>query len=273
MTTPETPAAPKPLAAILAAMQQEQGDYWFDITPDWLQGRSCFGGLQAALATAALRSELGNALPLRTLQVTFLAPVPVGRLRIQASLLRAGKNVTHAEARLWAGEQLCCIVIGVYGAARTSTVNVPAAQVPPPERRPEDSLATPRMPGIIPEFLQHFEMRWADGQPPFSGAKTSVTKLWLRHLNPSGNAECDLVALADVLPSPALSMVKGFAPASSLTWTLELLEPAAPQGEGYWRVDNAVVAAQDGYVQQSTTLHAPDGRTVALARQVVVIFG
>lgn len=273
MTIPAIAAEPQSFGFLLASMRQEQGAYWFEITPDWLQGRSTFGGLQAAMATAALRLALGNALPLRALQVTFLAPVPAGQARVQASVLRAGKNVTHAEARLWSGEQLCCIVIAVYGAARSSTVCVPAAAIAPPERAPQDSMATPRMPGIIPEFLQHFEMRWADGQPPFSGAKTSTTKLWLRHLRPSGNAECDLVALADVLPSPALSMVKGFAPASSLTWTLELLEPAQPQGEGYWRVDNSVVAAQDGYVQQSTTLHAPDGRTVALARQVVVIFG
>ena len=273
MSTTPIAAPPLPFGSLLTAMRQEQDDFWFEVTPDWLQGRSAFGGLQAAMATTALRAALGNELPLRALQVTFLAPVPAGVVRVQASVLRAGKNVTHAEARVWSGAQLCCIVIGIYGAGRTSTVQVAAATITLPEKTPEQSMATPRMPGIIPEFLQHFEMRWADGLPPFSGATSSATKLWLRHLSPSGNAECDLVALADVLPSPALSMVKGFAPASSLTWTLELLEPAPPQGEGYWRVDNTVVAAQEGYVQQSTTLHAPDGRTVALARQVVVIFG
>jgi acyl-coenzyme A thioesterase PaaI-like protein len=60
----------------------------FVVSDDWLQGRSAFGGLQAAFGVAAMRRMLPVALPLRTLQVTFVAPVPPGPVRAQAQLLR-----------------------------------------------------------------------------------------------------------------------------------------------------------------------------------------
>ena len=44
-----------------------------DVPEDWLQGRTLFGGLQAVVGLAAMRT-LAPAAPLRSLQVTFLAP-------------------------------------------------------------------------------------------------------------------------------------------------------------------------------------------------------
>ena len=82
------------------------------IGESWLQGRSAFGGLQAALGVRAMRSLLPEQMPLRTLQTTFIAPLPAGEVRIEASLLRAGKSTVHVEARLFDGEQVASLIVG-----------------------------------------------------------------------------------------------------------------------------------------------------------------
>src|SRR5262249_60793476 len=64
-----------------------------DCGEDWMQGRSVFGGLQAAVALAAMRTLVPDA-PLRTLQMAFVAPVGARDLRARAATLRAGKSAT-----------------------------------------------------------------------------------------------------------------------------------------------------------------------------------
>ena len=57
------------------------GDAWSAHIPlDWGNGRTVFGGLQAALLVRGMRGVLGEArtLPLRSLHVTFVAPVAAG---------------------------------------------------------------------------------------------------------------------------------------------------------------------------------------------------
>ena len=259
-------------AAALTPTGVEGESLCFLLSEDWLQGRSSFGGLQAALALVAMRRLVPAEVTLRVLQTTFVGPVPPGELRVSARLLRAGKNVSHVEARIEVDGSTACLLVGVFGAARTSAVAVAMQPVSAP-KPPESSTPFPHIEGLTPSFLRHFSMRWAEGTVPFTGSSASATRIWLQHREPSGNAEADLVALADVIPSPAISMMKKFAPASSLTWTLELLEPAPAQGEGWWRADTEIHSARDGYVAQTSRLHASDNRVVALARQAVVVFG
>jgi len=105
------------------------GDDWqATVSADWLQGRSAFGGLQAALAVRAMRELVPADMPLRTLQVTFVAPVPVGGVTIRAERLRAGRNVIHVEASLGDGGQTLCRLLGVFGYARSSVLNLPPGQ-------------------------------------------------------------------------------------------------------------------------------------------------
>ena len=242
------------------------------IGESWLQGRSAFGGLQAALGVRAMRSLLPEQLPLRTLQTTFIAPLPAGEVRIEASLLRAGKSTVHVEARLFDGEQVASLIVGVFGAARPSTIAI----TPPPivaAKLPEQSAEMPFVPGLSPPFLQYLRMRWAEGVFPYLGSKRASTQVWVEFRDSAAIDEAAVIMLADSIPSPALSMLKRPKPGSSLTWTLEFLRahvdaPAAP-----WLMDAAVTAAADGYGAQTATLYDDAGQAVALSRQTVVIFG
>src|SRR3954467_9524801 len=92
-----------PFSVLAAREQAADGEAMLDVPQDWLQGRTLFGGLQAVVGLAAMRS-LGTAAPLRSLQVTFLAPVPGGPVHARARILRSGKSATHVEARIIDGD-------------------------------------------------------------------------------------------------------------------------------------------------------------------------
>ena len=78
------------------------------------------------------------------------------------------------------------------------------------------------------------------------------------------------VLLADAPPTPVLGRMKTPGPASSVTWALELRPVAA--AEGWWRVDSEAQASGQGYVNQQSTLWAPDGSLAAYGYQVVAVY-
>ena len=124
-----------------------------------------------------------------------------------------------------------------------------------------------------PAFIQHFALRWAQGEKPFSRAPQSPTKAFIRHRDPAALGESSIVALVDCIPTPALSMFSAPAPSSSLTWMLEFFEhdfsfPAS----AWWRIDSDVDAAADGYVNQTSILNDPNGRPAAVSKQLFAIF-
>ena len=271
----------KTLAEVLTPTAVAPDALRFTLSDDWLQGRSVFGGLQAAMALVAMRRLTGVEAPLRVLQTTFVAPVPPGPVEMQAAVLRAGKSVTHVEARIRGADgATLALFVGVFGNGRESAIAVTMKPAALPAKGPEGLKDLPYFPGVAPAFIQHYAMRWAEGGWPFSNTPGPVTRIWLRGRDPALAAtdfgasagELALVALTDAIPSPAISWLKAPAPASSLTWTLELIEPAPAQGEGYWRIDSEIHAARDGYIAQTAVLHDPDNRPVALSRQSVVIF-
>src|SRR3546814_7909268 len=105
---------------LLSAMRGADGEWQVDVPADWQQGRTLFGGLQAALAVRAMRGLVPASTPLRTLQATFISPVPGGPLRIVARVLRSGKSATHVEADLYDGGQIACRTLGIFGLPRES---------------------------------------------------------------------------------------------------------------------------------------------------------
>jgi hypothetical protein len=251
------------------------GDGWtVRIESDWLQGRSAFGGLQAAIALRAMRA-IAPLHPLRVLQTTFIAPVPEGTARVSAQVLRSGKTTVHAEARIFDGESVAAVVIGIFGQSRPSEIRVVP---PPPALEPGPSPIDLPTAGGFPAFLQHFQMRWLHGAPPGSGSPSpkAIVEVGLR--DSALASEAHVVALADATPPVALSMLKARVPGSSLTWTLEMLQDGGDAGLAAlplsgWRLDVELVAGAGGYTSQSETVWGPGGEPVALSRQCMVVFG
>lgn len=258
-------------ADVLRTLQRDAAGWVASVPDDWLQGRTAFGGLQAAFVVNAIRSLLPSPMPLRTLQATFFAPVPAGPLTIRAEILRTGKNTVHAQARFVDGTQTLASFIAVFGTARDSALQQLPRQVPVASAKP---MAFGYVPGLTPAFTQHFKARWLRGGFPFSGATLpqNIVELGLDDEGPVSDAH--VLALADFIPPVALSLLKKPAFGGTLTWMLEFFvngyEGLSLQ---HWRVDADLVAAVGGYTSQSVMLWGPGGEPIAISRQSMVVFG
>ena len=126
----------------------------------------------------------------------------------------------------------------------------------------------------MPAFMQHFAVRWAEGRIPFTAAPNQPTKAFIRYRDDSPLTESSVVGLIDCIPTPATSMFKAPAPASSLVWSVEFFEHRYTfPPDAWWRIDTEVEAAADGYVHQTGVLNDPNGIPAALSRQVFAVFG
>jgi acyl-CoA thioesterase len=255
---------------ILDSLRSHDSVWTADVSEDWLQGRSVFGGVQAALALRVMRASVPRDVPLRVLQIVFVAPVDAGRITLRTEVLRAGKSVTHVEARILDGGKTAAIAVGLFGRGRRSDVQV----TPRPPTYPVQSSVPRTLATTLPAFAQHFTVRWLRGAEPFSGADMPMSLIEADMKDVAHATEEHVVAIADFPPPLAFSFLKTLAPGSSLTWTLEMLGGALENVplEG-WRLHAELIAARDGYTDQSILVCSPDGEPVAISRQSMVVFG
>lgn len=262
-------SAPTPYSRLIASVETSAGEARVEVPEDWLQGRTLFGGLQAAIALRAMRTLVPEA-PLRSLQTTFVGPVPGGLVQARAQVLRSGKNTTHVEARIVGGDATLAVLVGIFGAGRESSVSVAPRQ---PQVTPEMPIEMRYMPGVAPAFTQHFKARWVVGGLPYSGATGRDNVIELGMLDEGPATVYHVLAMADFIPPIALSHLKERAAAASLNWMLEVLtDDVSALPLGGWRMDAHMVAAEGGYTHQSLELWGPGGVLVALGRQTMVVF-
>lgn len=269
-----------PLGTLLGARRHLDGRVGFDIPPDWLQGRTSFGGLISTIAVQAMRDVAGGAWPaevkLRALQTSFIGPVAQGPVEVAVTLLREGKNVRQVQALVQQQGQTAALLLGVFGIDRQTVVPQKSPERPPVARSAEETPPRSAPPGVVPNFTQHMDMRFAEGAAPFTGQHSEISRIHLRMKGEPAPIDLELltVLLADVPPTPVISNFTQPTPASSVSWELELRPLAQPPAaDGWWRVDTDVLASAGGYVNQVTRLWAPGGELAALGYQVVTVYG
>lgn len=250
----------------------------FEVTENWLQGRTSFGGLISAYAVQAMRDVAGASWPadvsLRALQTSFIAPIGLGKVEVAVRLLREGKSVRQVQAEVRKDGETCSVMLGVFAVPRTSALPVLRPTRPAQAKAADELRSMPFMQGIAPNFLQNFEMRWAEGPPPFSGGTGWSISLYMRpRVHDAGivSNEVLTVLLADLTPTPMIGHVTRPAPMSSISWALELRPVEGVSSDGWWRADTDALAVEGGYVNQAGRLWAPDSNLAALAYQVVTI--
>jgi hypothetical protein len=184
--------------------------------------------------------------------------------------------VRQVQALVQQNGQIAAVLLGVFGSDRATIVPVKSP------KRPELSVPADEVPkrtmpaGLAPNFTQHLDMRFGEGLAPLSGQPSEVSRIHVRLLREPAPVMLELLAvfLADVPPSPVLSVFEKPTPASSVSWELELRPlRQAPAADGWWRADTEVLAAEGGYVNQITRLWSPEGELAALGYQVVAVFG
>lgn len=258
-----------------------------EVPEAWAQGRAVYGGLLAALGYRAARRLIGadergpEAPPeraARAVLTSFIGPVAPGRVEVETRLLRSGRAVTQVLATLSQEGDALALVQVVFGAARESAALV-AGPPRPPAPAPESVPPLPFVAGLTPAFTRFFDYRPTQGRLPFTGAAEALLggHFRLRDVGASLDAVELALALGDAWPAPVLPLLRRPAPASSLTWSLELVAPPAgaerPDPAGYWFFEARADASAEGYAQEGARLWRPDGSLAAASRQLVAVFG
>lgn len=241
----------------------------------WGQGRATFGGLVGAILIRHMEAHLGaDAPPLRSFTISFVAPMVPGPVDLEATTLRAGKSVTQVQVMARQEGQVVATLLGSLGHGRESSIRVPGPEAPR-WKTPQDCFKLPYMEGRSPTFLRFFDMRIAGGNMIFSGSREPDFHGYMRFDEPGQTQDAaTLACLVDTWPAGVLPMLSKPAPASSLTWTMELLEdPRELEPVDFWQYQVITDSFADGYGQCQATVWDDRGRPVALSRQTVVVFG
>ncbi|MEA9997093.1 thioesterase family protein [Pseudomonas sp. 10B1] len=247
------------------------------IPAEWAQGRACFGGLMAALQFEAMRAKVPADRPVRSLALTFVGPAAPGvPISFEVEVLREGKAVSQVLGRAMQGGQVMTIIQGSFGAPRVSAISVQAD--PAPTLKPVDECQElPFIPGITPEYLRFMSMRWGLGGLPFSNTPSREIGGYVRLRGDVKNerlTEAHVLALVDTWPPALLPHLSKPAPGSSLTWTIEFVQPLPELNTHDWCMYRAVIEhARDGYGHTAAALWTPSGELVAISRQTVTVFG
>lgn len=249
-----------------------ENEYRASIDESWLQGRTAFGGLSAALIVKAMLDFVPTDRRLRSLAVMFVGPVPAGDHRIVLRELRVGGSVTHIQGEIQCNGEVGATVSAAFGKDRQSAITV-AAPDSPTVAEPELCDVFPFIEGLTPTFTQHFDMRMCTGSMPFSGANSADFSMWLRFKESAPIDLAALIAIADVPPMPGLNMIKPPGLGSSLSWYLEFPQalPNASMSD-WWFYDYRTQAAGGGYFHNYATVWGAGGQALMFSRQVATVF-
>ncbi len=263
----------KSFGEVITWTPEEPGTWAGTVSPEWMQGRTSFGGVAAAVGLRALRAVVDDDRPPRAVHTSFFGPLGPEPARVQARVIRSGRSATHARAEIHQGQGMPAQVIGVFAADRRSSITVdPPA--PPARPDPETLVDMPYVAGVAPAFVQHFSLRWTEGAMPFSGGTEPRLGGYCRHRTDPGPSPYEaILGLADAWPSPLVTLMRSPAPASSVTWTATFVDvPATIEPDAWWWYGSEAIAARHGYAGMRASLYAPDGRLALMIEQLVAVF-
>ncbi|WP_313466507.1 acyl-CoA thioesterase, partial [Pseudomonas nitroreducens] len=216
----------------------------------WAQGRASFGGLVAALAYEAMAAVAEAGRPVRSLAITFVGPIEVEvPVSFEAEVLREGKSVSQVFCRAVQNGQVVLLAQGSFGVGRESTVQMDG--LPPPMfKAVEDCQELPYIRKLMPAFTQNIE-REMGGWMRFRGGDVGEEPMEISHL----------LALIDAWPPANLPHLKSPAPSSSLTWTVEFVQPLPSMPANGWCQYLATIEhARDGYGHIAAQTWSADGQ-------------
>ncbi len=259
-----------PLDALLASGHSDAGTTRYDVDASWMQGRTMYGGLSAALALdTALRDHPGEA-PLRSAQISFVGPVG-GDAHAASRLVRQSKSSRFVAAEVASGAGFGTAAMFTFSQPRQSHVDV-ATRTPPPIAAPEALEPVPAHPAR-PSFTQHFDFRPAHGPHfrPTPGIAEVLT--WVRWLEqPLCDPHVAMLALADALPPAALTAFSHFGPLSSSSWTTHFVTDTLTTDDGWWLLHSQSGHVRGGFSVQEMSIWNRAGDLVVAGHQGVAIY-
>lgn len=245
-----------------------EGPGWRGEIPDsWLQGRTGYGGLSAAIALHCAMQSDEDLPPLRSAQVSFIGPL-AGPILVTAHRLRRGKNAAFIQADIESEAGLGLRCTFVFMRAIDSEVDYATTTLPDFPQPGPDEKTFKGNPHVA--FTQNFEFLDRRDGPNLKPAE------WLRwtRLNERDGLDpmVELMAVGDCLPPAALRLLGRNVPMSSMTWILNVLGPTPATDDGWWLLRSNADYAKAGSSSQQMGIWNAKGEMVAEQMQSVAIF-
>ena len=241
------------------------------ITDEWMQGRTTYGGLSAALCYAAARTKRPENMLLRSAQIAFVGPAS-GVVQLSAEVLRQGKSACYVTADVYTDAGIATRGTFVFGAARKSHLDFNRLPEPPAIAQPEE---TPRFFGDskqAPGFTQNFDMLLAAGHPPMAGAEEADMSLWMRHLDEKAAGLIALLAIGDAPPPAAMAVMKEPGRISSMNWSIDILTNDPVTRDRWYLAQHKSPRTADGYSHQQMMMWNTEGVPMMAGQQTIAVF-
>ena len=255
------------LTDILAAARPAEGGFDAHIPDSWLQGRTAYGGLSAALALEAARLIDEDLPPLRSAQISYIGPL-AGDVTVRAQKLRRGRNAAFVRSDVIGEVGLGLSATFVFMNALESQIHwnqAPAPDVPSVEEAGGGDRSNRN-------FLTN-NFNWRDAIARTDPPSPDVCR-WIQLEQREGlDPMVELIAIGDALPPAAALLAKGPTPLSTMTWLLNMLTPTPKTRDGWWLIRATANYAENGCSSQSMGVWNSDGEPIATAMQSVALFG
>ncbi len=259
-------------SALIASLSKNDAEIWRTHIPaNWLQGRTTYGGLSAALCHQVGKT-LARDMPLRSAQIAFVGPAG-GDVSLQAEILRAGKSSTYVGVDLMGEGGLATRATFVFGAARLEGKTMASGLIAPDVAAP--NVSNQMFPDRVgPVFISNFDVELISGALPMSAGNNPENLYWMRHRDEAAPADItSLLALGDAPPPVGMSFYDGPLRISSMNWSIDVLSDDFVS-DGNWFLSRAVAQTLNhGYSSQDMTLWNRKGAPIMASRQTIAIFG
>lgn len=256
------------------AIAAKNTDILFDAS--WGQGRSVFGGLTAAMILKRIESEAHQLdRNLRSVHVNFCGPVQINEpCDIAIEILSNSRSVIQIQGSLKQNGEIKTHLIACFANGRPSGINIepPARTI---KSKPDQLTSIPYIPNITPNMIQHLVLKPDNNSLPFSGSKHAEVRGWMNFKDsPNQMDDCALLALIDGWPPAVLPLLKQPAPASTITWNVEFIQPRSllngPERGFYY--DCQVRQGAEGYSHTLADIYDDQGRLISMSRQLVGVY-
>ncbi|MEQ1688349.1 MAG: thioesterase family protein [Sphingopyxis sp.] len=258
------------LDALIDGARYDGGNWRYAIDEGWMQGRTAFGGLSAALALDAAMRDFPGEAPLRTAQISFVGPVG-GQARVATRLLRQSKSSRFASADLSSD-------LG-YGTSATFTFmkrrdsHIDHRHIHAPDVSDPDALVSIPDHPMRPAFTRKFDMRPQRGPGFGHGLDEGHILTWVRWVEtPACDPHIALLALADALPPAATTLFTAFGPLSSSTWIQHFVSDCPHSDDGWWLLESRTRHVANGFSAQSMYIWNSARELVSVGGQGVALY-
>lgn len=256
-------------AQLLAGADVCDDGFAVTIPEAWHQGRTAYGGFSSALAFSAAVQQVADLPPLRSAQVSMIAPL-YGEVEVRAREVRRGRNATWVAAEILREGQVGLTASFVFMGPVESSLHIHDSL--PPEGVIPAQDAQGFTSEHAPSFLRNnFDVRFA---LPRSEVKQPEQCWWIRARDRSGlDAMTEVVLCADALPPGVMSLLPPKVPVSTMHWQVNLLTGQPVTQDGWWLLRSRGDYAENGCSSQHMAIWNADGQAISSGTQSIAVFG